>query len=441
MGVFSLAIIAGIGTHYFFSIVQNCKNTNQKNNYLHLLLKIVIILDIILIIGFPCGYFIPEKIIPLITEYINFRHFESMPISLETRYYQMLKEYMYMLIILNACILLFFLGIFRINYRALNVLISLIIIADLFIMFKELNHYSDENIYKEKTDVIKFLESDKDLFRVATKYSNAQQFLYGFKNDPVFSWAKSALIGETSLPFHIFKLVGGGELKINHYMEFWKYLINNFSTLPIGSNILNLLNVKYTIDGGNTENILFHNGSKKLIVTENNKCLPRVFVVGKASILSGKKDIFSKLFNENFEPSREIIIEAQENDIDKPSSEEINYKIKNLEYTSNKITIDIELNNNGFLVLGDTYYPGWKAYIGGRETKIYKTNYIMRSIFIKKGIHKVEFIYAPFSFKIGCITTLSTVFILIVLGILKYYKYMQNKKHLKSPPTLSIMYK
>jgi len=224
-------------------------------------------------------------------------------------------------------------------------------------------------------------------------------------------------------------------------MEFWRYLINNFSTLPISSNILNLLNVKYTIDGGNTESILFHNGSKKLIVTENNKCLPRVFVVGKASILSSKKDIFSKLFNENFEPSREIIIEAQENDIDKPSSEEINYKIKNLEYTSNKITIDIELNNNGFLVLGDTYYPGWKAYIGGKETKIYKTNYIMRSIFIKKGVHKVEFIYNPSSFKIGYITTLSTVFVLIVLGILKYYKYMQNKKRLKSPPTLSIMYK
>ena len=106
---------------------------------------------------------------------------------------------------------------------------------------------------------------------------------------------------------------------------------------------------------------------------------------------------------------------------------EINYKIKKLDYLSNKVKIAIELDNDGFLVLSDTYYPGWKAFIDGKETTIYKTDYILRSILLEKGAHSVEFIYDPISFKIGYIITLSTTFVLIIIGILKYRNYTVKK--------------
>jgi uncharacterized membrane protein YfhO len=61
---------------------------------------------------------------------------------------------------------------------------------------------------------------------------------------------------------------------------------------------------------------------------------------------------------------------------------------------------------NAFLVLSDTYFPGWKAYVDGKEERIYRANYAFRAIPIRAGAHKVEFTYKPLSFKLGAVITL-----------------------------------
>lgn len=73
--------------------------------------------------------------------------------------------------------------------------------------------------------------------------------------------------------------------------------------------------------------------------------------------------------------------------------------------------VDISLNTNlpGFLVLFDTYYPGWKAYIDNNPAKIYRADYLFRAVYIDTpGVHTISFIYSPFSFKSGAAITLIT---------------------------------
>ena len=429
--VFSLSIIAGIGAHYFFISVKNTKNLQGKktDSCLYLVLKILIVTDALFIAFFLLGYFIPAKMFPLTKGYINTVHFVEIPTSLETRYSQIMRGFLYMLIFLNAGIILFFLGIARkVDYKVLKFLLPLVIVIDLFFMFKGLNYYSSADVYITKPDVITYLESDKDLFRIGSTYNKTQQFLYGIKTDSAFLRAKSVLAGETSLPDRIFKLLGGGELPINNYVEFLNYLNNQARSLNIRNNILKLLNVKFIITGGKDE-ILLNNNSTKITVSKSVDYYPRVFVVGKTIVLNNKTELLGKLFSEDFDLFKEIIIEDQKKDVGNLPFEkkEINYKIKKLDYLSNKVKIAIELDNNGFLVLSDTYYPGWKAYIDNKETTIYKTDYILQSVFLEKGSHNVEFIYDPISFKIGYIITLSTTFVLIIIGILKYRNYTVKK--------------
>jgi uncharacterized membrane protein YfhO len=75
------------------------------------------------------------------------------------------------------------------------------------------------------------------------------------------------------------------------------------------------------------------------------------------------------------------------------------------------------------LFLSDTYYPGWKAYVDGKETKIYRADYTFRAIYVLGGSHKVEFIYSPLSFKMGVIGF--AVGVLLALG---GAFYIQKKK-------------
>ena len=58
------------------------------------------------------------------------------------------------------------------------------------------------------------------------------------------------------------------------------------------------------------------------------------------------------------------------------------------------------------LFLADLAYPGWKAYVDGQETPIYRANYLFRSVFVPAGRHTVEFAYRPRSSRLGLLLTL-----------------------------------
>jgi uncharacterized membrane protein YfhO len=51
--------------------------------------------------------------------------------------------------------------------------------------------------------------------------------------------------------------------------------------------------------------------------------------------------------------------------------------------------------------IGNTYHPGWKAYIDGEKTEVYKANHGYLGIVVPKGNHKIKLEFAPESFFIS----------------------------------------
>ena len=131
-------------------------------------------------------------------------------------------------------------------------------------------------------------------------------------------------------------------------------------------------------------------------VYENLNVLPRARIVSDY-IRSANLDESEKLLNsDDFDFNKSII----ENDFSK-KLEKANGQATIVKDDQEKLYIDAKSDKDGILLLADTYYPGWKAYVDGQETKIYPANVNQRAIEFPKGEHKVEFVYDPESFKIG----------------------------------------
>ncbi|NLF51799.1 MAG: YfhO family protein [Leptolinea sp.] len=88
-------------------------------------------------------------------------------------------------------------------------------------------------------------------------------------------------------------------------------------------------------------------------------------------------------------------------------------------YSARKNFEVIDNPEPGWLVISDTWYPGWKAEIDGKPTEVLRSNYVFQSVEVPAGNHRIELVYDPTSLKVG--VCFAIVGILFVLGMLKYY--------------------
>jgi hypothetical protein len=75
--------------------------------------------------------------------------------------------------------------------------------------------------------------------------------------------------------------------------------------------------------------------------------------------------------------------------------------------------IQIEARGPGRLVVSEISYPGWVAFLDGRETVLAEAQGVFRALELGPGEHQVELIFRPFRVRIGAVITLLS---LIMLG-------------------------
>jgi len=159
------------------------------------------------------------------------------------------------------------------------------------------------------------------------------------------------------------------------------------------SKIINLLGVKYILSLSDLESPklkkVFQEGKTRIY--ENKKALPRVFFVGNIEIVKDKNSAIEKMFRANFDPAKTAVVENSAGVVTNPPQGCTKCKAKVVFYQENKITIETENVEEGFLVLTDSFYPTWKAKIDGVETTVNRVNYNFRGTSVPKGNHKVEF--------------------------------------------------
>ncbi len=81
------------------------------------------------------------------------------------------------------------------------------------------------------------------------------------------------------------------------------------------------------------------------------------------------------------------------------------------------VTVQADARRQGYLILDDSAYPGWKAYLDGRAISWYPANENFRAVTMPAGRHVVKFRYRPGSVVDGTVVTLISLLALLGLAI------------------------
>ncbi|PIP68660.1 MAG: hypothetical protein CO035_07980 [Candidatus Omnitrophica bacterium CG_4_9_14_0_2_um_filter_42_8] len=329
-----------------------------------------------------------------------------------------------------------FLGIKkRVSMKAVLVFILLIALADIFTANKNVYQNMGIKEFLKPGDTVEFLQRDKSLFRIFNSPSTLRQNMFVPEKD--YFEGNLALmervVSNRGMSFGIYDAYGYGSLYNRRQEEIMDIIARSNS--PGETNLLNLLNVKYVISPKDFDAAGYRmlEKNKKVNIYENENFLPRAFMANKAVVIKDEKEILKRLKSKEFKPEREVILEEvldspptadRSNNIARSSALLLKYSsserakrvsregsVRILKYEPSYIEIDAHIDTPGFLVLSDTYYPGWKARVDGKLNRIYRADYTLRAVYLEPGKHSVKFTYDPFSFKIGAIITLVTLFL------------------------------
>jgi hypothetical protein len=122
----------------------------------------------------------------------------------------------------------------------------------------------------------------------------------------------------------------------------------------------------------------------------------RAWVVYAARSVAGPAEARAALADPAFDPWREVILEAGD-----PAPPAAGAPPAFDPADPNQVQVRVTLERAGWLVLADTFYPGWQAWADGRPAAIRPANLAFRAVALPAGEHTVRFHYRPDTFAWG----------------------------------------
>jgi hypothetical protein len=121
--------------------------------------------------------------------------------------------------------------------------------------------------------------------------------------------------------------------------------------------------------------------------------------------------MLAMLASPSFDPAAEVLLETSPVNLQSPAP---NLQSLTLHDGPNRVTIRAALDASGYLVLADTWYPGWRATVDSEPAELLRANYGFRAIWLEAGEHTVEMVYRPTSVSVGGALSLAAVAVIVV---------------------------
>jgi hypothetical protein len=162
---------------------------------------------------------------------------------------------------------------------------------------------------------------------------------------------------------------------------------------------------------------------------ENPRALPRAFLVGRQLAVGSGEEALAAITSPRF-PGRTVAIteERLPGLSTWPSGEdrgagEAAVTIDEAERT----VVQTAAPRPALLVLTDSWDPGWKATVDGRDTPLRRVDYLIRGVGVPAGSHRVELRYRPTSWRAGWIVSSLALVLIVAAAVIGARRNAQRR--------------
>ncbi|MEA3342038.1 MAG: flippase, partial [Chloroflexota bacterium] len=187
-----------------------------------------------------------------------------------------------------------------------------------------------------------------------------------------------------------------------------------------------LLNVKYVITEveivGPKYQLVYQDEAVR--VYENLGVMPRVFTLpASATVETG--DFGAAV--QSYDPRNYVIVEPEISNLAPQTPQPaIGVPQSVTGYTTNEVLVGATISEHSWLILADSYFPGWKVFVrpqgtgeeAEQQVEIYRVNGNFRGTLLAPGAWTVRFKYSPDSVKIGAfVSFIAGMAVLFLIGL------------------------
>src|SRR3989338_1683814 len=259
-------------------------------------------------------------------------------------------------------------------------------------------------------DSVRFIKNDTSFYRVFTFDAYGEGFPElprlqsvtrkgaPVQEAPVNIYSSDILIQNMAVPFGTSSVSGDMTLLSRRFLEFTKgnFKVDVFRRCAYAdflafSALIGLFNCKYVITKLDSDRFSYDEAFKEVYRDDICKIylykdyLPRVFFAQKALVIRNEETMLNILKNASFNPRETVLLEEEPEVQFQGGDRYAKIQTQIISYEPNEVTVYNESGKDGFLVLLDSYYPGWKAYVNGRLAKIYRADYLFRAVYLQIG--------------------------------------------------------
>jgi hypothetical protein len=152
-------------------------------------------------------------------------------------------------------------------------------------------------------------------------------------------------------------------------------------------------------------------GQQPIYVYENAGALPRAYLAYRTERAAGPEGTAEHL-GDGFDGRRVTIVEGEAPLLAGPATIT---PVAQVEARPEVLHFDVAPERPSLLVVTDTWYPGWRAWVDGVESPVFRANAHFRGIAVPAGARRVDLRFEPRTFRAGA--ALSTAALLVILAL------------------------